>query len=499
MPIDNANIHYYVENTLNAAKQTKELVEGHLLPVSPFVQMVVLEVIFDPTIIDENMKNHLKSLGAMNVDTIESLPRNSILAKQIADGSPGSERPPMFVYPFFAHLSLPIKPGEHVWVLMYPDLEKKAANIAYWMSRVVEPHAVDDVNHTHSPRTLDTTYLKGTKDEWEENTDLKYVYNNGRVVVDANGDHSIDAPTAPLVNSPFSSNTAQPLATAYVDLQTLTNAGKISTIEPVPRFRKRPADFVIEGSNNTLIVLGTDRTGVVAEYDPDEEDPEIQVAKPPKDDLVGSAGAIDIVVGRGQTEKTLGKVAENADLEGVKEIAKSLKNDDPALKNEGDPDFQSDRSRIYIAQRTQPDSKLKIKEFNEFFDDLDEFDAGGGAAIIKTDKVRIIARSDIEFLVSGYETDDKGNVKELNDPTKMAAVIIKKNGDIVFKPSQDGFIKLGGDDAHKAVICTGTDATIASGEVIGPGIIDTNGGSLGIAKSGGAPANGSVAAKVLVK
>lgn len=465
MTTDNSKIHHLVNNVLDSARDEQQRLEGHTLPVSPFVKMIVLEVIFDPTIIDESMKNYLKSLGAINIDAIESLPRNSIFAKQVSDGSPGSERPPMFVYPFFAHLSLPIKPGEHVWVLMYPDLDKKAASIAYWMSRVVEPHVVDDVNHTHAPRTWDTTYVKGTKDAWEANTDIKYGYPNGRIIADSDGELSLDAPTAPLVDSPFSANTVQAIATAYVDLQNLTNAGKISTIEPVPRFRKRPADFVIEGSNNTLIVMGTDRTDVVAEYDPDELDPEIQIAKPPQNDLVGAAGAIDIVVGRGQTDKTMGKIASNDDIDGVKEIAKSLKNDDPAMKNEGDPDFQTDRARIYLAQRTKPDMKMKLIDYNENFDDVIDPDNGCSAAIIKADKVRIIARSDIEFLVSGYETDANGNLKELTDVTKMASVIIKKNGDIVFKPAAEGYIKLGDDTADRALLCTDLPAVRANGAV----------------------------------
>lgn len=483
-----------VDQNLNTMREARQRIEGHPVSLSPFVQMIVLEVIFDTTILDDKMKDYLKSLGAENVDVIESLPRNTILAKRVADGSPGSERSPMFVYPFFAHLSLPIKPGEHVWVLLYPDLEKKVANVGYWMSRVVEPHVVDDVNHTHAPRTWDTTYVKGTKDEWEANTGIKYGYPNGRVIVDADGNQSVDAPTAPLVDSPFSDKDAD----AYVDLQTKTNAGKVSTIEPVPRFRKRPSDLAIEGSNNALIVLGTDRTGPVAEYDPDDDNPDVMIAKLPASDLSGDAGAIDIVVGRGQTPKTLGKVATNEDLD-VKEIAKSLKSDDPEMLNEGDPDFQHDRSRVYVAQRTMPDTKLMLIEFNKFFDEMEEPAGGSGAAIIKTDKVRIVARSDIEFLVSGYETDDNGNIVELTDTSKMAAIILKKNGDIVFRPSQEGFIKLGGDDADKALLCTGLNANIVNNEVIGPGVISTDGGSICHARSGGQAANGSVASKVLVK
>ena len=65
---------------------------------------------------------------------------------------------------------------------------------------------------------------------------------------------------------------------------------KLVTYESVPRFRKRPGDIALEGSNNTLIVLGTDRKDDLK-----------------KTDFKESAGTIDIVAGRGQSKKEYGK------------------------------------------------------------------------------------------------------------------------------------------------------------------------------------------------
>ena len=42
---------------------------------------------------------------------------------------------------------------------------------------------------------------------------------------------------------------------------------KSVTFEPVPRFTKRPGDFVIQGSNNTLISLGEERGWLVHHLD----------------------------------------------------------------------------------------------------------------------------------------------------------------------------------------------------------------------------------------
>jgi len=47
----------------------------------------------------------------------------------------------------------------------------------------------------------------------------------------------------------------------YQKINNSAIANKVVTKEPVPRFNKRPGDTVFAGSNNTLIVLGEDRTG----------------------------------------------------------------------------------------------------------------------------------------------------------------------------------------------------------------------------------------------
>jgi uncharacterized protein YjlB len=73
-----------------------------------------------------------------------------------------------------------------------------------------------------------------------------------------------------------------------------------------------------------------------------------------------------------------------------------------------------------------------------------------------------------------------------------AYIELKTNGDICIVPADQGVIRLGGEDADKAMLgMTGADA---AGIVTGVPIISTMGGVIG---SGGAP--GSFASKIMVK
>ena len=484
----NSRIHQYADGTMSSVSAAQKNISGDQQSISPFARMIVLEVIYDPTIVDQYMIDKFKELGVTNIMYANSLPRNTIIAQMVADGSPGSARQPMFLFPFFSsHLSLPVKPGEHVWVLMYPDLEKRNGSMGYWMTRIVEPHYVDDVNHTHAPRTGDASYLKDTRDEFNDNKDIIYDFANGSTEVDSEGTRNVVASSAPLVDCQFVDSDKD----AYKDLIQKTNAGILSQIEPVPRFRKRPGDFAIEGSNNTLIVLGTDRKNSVASYI-DDIDYQTKIASIPKTDFKEKAGMIDIVVGRGSTKRTMGKVAEN-DL-GVKEVAKSTKNDDNEMLEEGDIDYKNDRARVSAFQKTMIDENLSLSSFNKVQFSIEDSKDGDSVVVLKADKLRFVARKDIEFLVTGFETDSEGNVTELTDPDKMCAIVLKTNGEIVIRPSKTGVIKLGSDSANKALVCTDQSAAVTNGEVTAAPIVSTMAGFIATRS----PGQGTYARKVLV-
>lgn len=458
-----------------------------------FVRFIILEVISDPQTIDSVKLSHYENdLMVGNINYASVAPRNSIIARRAKGVDSGDADKVMVLYPFFpSHIQMPCKPGEHVWG-MFENPDAKTNELGYWMCKIATPSFVDDVNYTHSDRQFDASFTPGLSDVFEGTDDAKYEFHNGAVDKDASsGDRYVAASTTSLPGGDD---------TAYQQLLTETDAAKQTVYEPVPRVRKRPSDLVFEGSNNSSIVLGTDRTGPVAAY---TVDPNLgQVPGPVTKDIVGQGqGSIDLTAGRGQTTVTGGTPQDNKII--GKEIGKSKK--DLAVA-EGDVDFINDRSRVLISQKTKPDTNFSIANIVSAHASAQPpiIDADGeGAIVIKTDKLRLIARHDVTILVTGaIAKDANGNVQDpgtnaaVIDPTLCASIIIRVNGDIIFTPAAKGVIKMGGDDASLAVLCqvatTGNDDN--SGTVTANPIIDTMFGSQGL---GGA--SGQYARKVLMK
>ena len=173
---------------------------------------------------------------------------------------------------------------------------------------------------------------------------------------------------------------------------------------------------------------------------------------------------------------------------------------------EGDVDLINDRARVLVAQKTKPDTNLSIANIVQAHASTSAISdgSGEGAIVIKTDKVRLIARHDVVFLVSAAtSTDSNGNVQDPGtggasvDPTKCASIILRVNGDIIFTPSATGVIRLGGDDATLVPLCTrvGNSPGMA-GPIPAPSpIIDSMGGMQG----GADGLNGTFPTKILMK
>jgi len=466
------------ERVLNASKF--DAGGQGLFPV--LLRFVVLDVIFDPQSIDEVKLSHWENdLLVSNIKYAAVAPRNSIIARRVlAPGSSASENS-IVLYPFFTHFAMPAKPGEHVWA-MFENPDAKVNELGYWFNRIAEPNFVDDPNYTHSNRQFDPTYMPGTIDTLND-VKPKYDFPNGAVQTDNDGQRYTVGQTSTLVGD---ENT-------YEGLRTDSDASKLTQVEAVPRYRKRPGEFTVEGSNNTLVVLGdNDRTSQVADYDSDPK--QGNVPKIPLSDMPGEGtGFIDIVVGRGQTSATLGNAVTNS--LGQHELGKSKQE---LTQKEGDLDYKHDRSRLYASLRTKIDEKLKIDNVVKAHSGgtVTDPDTGEGAAVMKSDKVRIVARHDILILVTNAtNTDENGRPIEDEDidPTKCASVLVKTNGDIVFTPSSAGVLKLGGDGASKAILCTSV-SSVSSGQVTAQPIIDSMGGAQG----GADGLNGTFASKVLV-
>lgn len=455
-----------------------------------FQRYVVLDTIFDPQIIDATKLEYWEhTIGVTNIKFATVAPRNAIIAQRVNNNIASPVEKPMILYPFFPpQLSLPCKPGEHVWV-MFEDPTGTKNDLGYWMCRIVTAGFVEDVNHTHPHRIHDPSFSPGTRDQFEGTDKATYEFRNGSTSEQGGERYTVPG-TATLSGDDD----------VYPSLMKESDGGKISHYESVPRYRKRPEETVIEGNNNALLVMGRDRVGSAASYVNDVERGRIPKI-PESDNILDGAGRIDIVAGRGQTPTTGGKTVQNA--LGNKELAKS--SSDVAI-NEGDPDYSTDRSRILVSQRTSVDANFELSSFNSDLEISDSPD-GDGAIVIKSDKLRFIARSDVEILVTTYTRDENGNMITVEDTSMWAALIIKTNGDIVFRPAQLGFIKLGGDDADKGVLCSDLPVTTQNGTVAGAPLLTTMGGLFGGAKPGApgensgalASGQGKFASKVLIK
>lgn len=488
-----------------SAQATRAVLEaGKSVDLPHFQRFIILDVIFDPQIVDVKKLEYWEhDLGVTNIKYGVSPPRNAIIARQVASNSSSPVESAMILYPFFPpNLALPCKPGEHVWV-MFEDPTGNRKDLGYWMCRIVTAGHAEDMNHTHPHRAHDPSFIPGIKELFDGTDDAVYEFRNGSVGTQ-DGERFTVAESATMPGS----------IDAYKSLMTESDGGKLVQYEPVPRYRKRPNDVVLEGTNNSLIVLGRDRNGPVATYTPDATRGQVP-SIPLEDNQDDGAASIDLIAGRGQTPTTGGTPAKN-DLP-ANELGKSPK--EIAL-HEGDPDFENDRSRILISQKTLVDSNFGLSGFNTEFSS-GKFQGGAssvsgigdsvssngdGAIVIKSDKVRLIARSDVEILVTSFDRDADGRMVSPGDTDRYCAIILKTNGDIILRPAASGYLKLGGDDADKGILCSDLPVVAKNGIVSGPPILTTMGGQLGGSKPGTgdnsgalAPGQGKFAAKVLIK
>lgn len=460
-----------------------------------FYRYVVLDTIFDPHIIDETKLDHWENdLGVVNIKFAKVAPRNAIIARRIITNNSTHSENTMVLYPFLPpNISLPCNPGEHVWV-MFEDQTGTKNDLGYWMWRIVGPHYVEDVNHTHPLRDGDPSFSPGIR-ELFNGSEPVYEINNGRAGVQ-DGERYTKAETATIPGGDID---------AYKKLMTDSDAGRLNVYERVPRYRKRPGDVVLEGTNNSLIVLGRDRTGPVADYAQDATLGNVPQQSSDDTPALEGQGQIDIVVGRGETPVTGGDQVKN-DVP-TNELAKGP---NQLVDAEGDPDFENDRSRLLVSQRTFVDTNFNLQDLNVEFSGgsfpgtaneqvtVVDNENGDGSIVLKTDKIRLIARSDIEFVVTGFDFDDNGKMSSTQDTTKWCALVLKANGDIVLRPAEQSYVKLGGDDAQYGLVCTDTPAPAANGQVApvaSPPILTTMGGQFAT----GIPGQGKLASKILVK
>lgn len=365
---------------------------------------VVVDVIYDP---HAQLKELMDAYGEnlSNASLLTVAPYNSVIARLVSDAADKRNQTPSIFYPMFSHIHQPIKPGERVWVMFEdPDMSR---DIGFWVSRVVERSDIDDPNFTHADRAFIDQQSPSTIDRF----DLSKSGNPPPGPSFPNGSDTKEGYTL-----------AEPDAFEKIEKDAIAN--RVSTREPVPRYRKRPGDNVMEGSNNTLIVLGEDRTGATSKVVADRVS-----GKPDVDKSKGTSGAIDIVVGRGiGVDKKLPpagakpKLTAPAVIKNVRGLLETDKDPANANKSEGDVDFENDAARIYIAMDTDIDGNFG-KQLPKLNDGVDVAVVDTGAAIIvKSDHTRVISRVDgtIRIIKEGDENDENG--------TGRAVILMEKDG-----------------------------------------------------------------------
>ena len=381
------------------------------IPNTMFTKAVIVEVMYDPGAISGQLREKYED-KILNKDQFEAAPRSSLLIRTITAGAARLSDDILCAYPMFPpHVQLPVKPGEIVWV--FDPTPNQLDDEAYWVCRVHAPNFVDDLNYTHLDRQA-----------MESNDRMESLPVSGVP----------EFPNGGMTQSTLTMSDP----TAYDTIFSGSFSTKSITLEPVPRFSSRPGDLALQGSNNTLICLGQDRgfgaanilnnpiplppldESVVVDVNtyplgsatygakgslmtPAQVLAPLQSGAPPevipKPDQLGR-GSIDIVTGRGQNNVTKAIEVENSRK--FKEVSKNSINFSPGEEgtgeenrlsqpNEGDPDFSTDLSRVYVSMKTSGDQNLELK-YQSFVENDTFATVDRPYVIAKSDEVRIVGR-----------------------------------------------------------------------------------------------------------
>ena len=308
-------------------------------------------------------------------DRVVKMPRCSLAAIVTQDRGGHQGATPQIFYPLFPHLTTPVKPGEKVWVIY-----DKPGGAGFWVSRISCDLHVDDLNYSHHNRGFlyKQSYTPGTGASGTGDLTPEIIYG---FPPGGEGDPNKDTFFA---------------ADAFNKIvQTSNSYVEEFNGEPVPRYSPVLGETVIQGSNNTLISLGQDRSLFFS-------------TEPGPVPRVKGLGAIDMVAGRGQTEATSAISNAATTPRGTVNISESESFELPSYEEinkypfdgsvspagnpeEGNPDFIHDLSRIYISMKSNGDEDFDLTFVNEFAPPVEE----APFIVIKSDEVRIIGRGSV--------------------------------------------------------------------------------------------------------
>jgi len=441
------------------------------------------------------------NLGIKNKELVETAPINSIFAKIVDAGNNSKDGAlPVVCYPFFPpHLSLPLKPGEYVWLI---EADMRGSKLYYWMCRQVGSIHVDDLNFTHIERTSGTNVIldefiksAGARDLSDDLLSLGSILNKGE--------------------DEFTN-----LDTTFIDLFSNSYAYRGEfTGEPVPRMAKGCSDLLLQGSNNSGIHLTTEKFSLPEEVN---ADPVKFTGKLSSSDTLAARktdmSAIDIFVKR--KLESINQLTESTPTEKLDKIntVKNSTDDDLYAYIENDKlahirykddtvfdkelvDDKTDAidigARMYLSHNCDVDNVFGIN-----FDILGDNLKLGPSIITYAKHNRVVGSEDVRLASKIGETfidlDDKGNII-LKAAKGGAYISIRQDGSIAIVPGANGLLYLGGepeDALNVALVQTGIPA---GGTVSGVPITSTMGGVVGIDPQDASGPAGKFASKVMFR
>jgi hypothetical protein len=413
-----------------------------------FRKAIVLDIITHPNSINQIIDKLIKpnkdiSFKSKKKELLKDLPRNSIIAIF------SSTNEAFVAMPFFSsHLGLPIKPNEEVWIYEDSTSSNERSIEFFWISRIHNVNFIEDVNYTHPDRK----FLKNYNDESNENINLNVImppFNNGPI------------------RDPY--NIQNDLTLSKIDKKIKMKFDITGNWlrESIPRFTKNPGDYVIQGSNNTLIKLGTNNIrkssdNLFEKYNSSNAFNGIE----------SNSGTIDIVAGRCGithsllTNKELKRYVDSRQQQSTgllsvdvfKNAMFSIYNEAGYLENtkdnlfyfgsknqnlaEGDTDFFTDISRLYISEKCKGDELLNYASIYSIDingkQKLIDKSKKRGFIIGKSDEIRLVARNPVfnrnyENTLSNVflEPEAAGSIKLIKEGGEdLAYIALEHDGSI---------------------------------------------------------------------
>jgi len=427
------------------------------------------------------------NVGIKNKDLIDTAPINSIIAQLIDPGTSSKDGAlPVLCYPFFPpHMSLPLKPGEYVWLI---ECDVKGSKMYYWMCRQVGTIHVDDVNFTNMERIIAAGQAFDgflTSDKAKKPAD------------------EILQRSTTLNNESESTNSSVGFDKIFAN----SNAFRSEfTGEPVPRMVKDCSDLLFQGSNNSGIHLTTEKFSNLSDISGDAS---VLSGKVDKNDSLPTRkpdmSAVDIFVKRKKSD--LDKVSEsNSDIERYNKISTVknncendlytfLENDklaplrykDDTVYDEELIDNKSDAidvgARMYLSHKCDVDNSFLIN-----FNNLADNTKLGPSIVTYAQHNRVIGDQDVRLVSrvgqSFIDLDEKGNII-LKAAQGGAYISLKTDGSIVIVPGANGLLYLGGEPGEAINVPLGNIDIGSIGTAIGVPIVSTMGGVVGNEGPGG--------------